>query len=251
MNRAAAGALSPTHAGFRPDRAETVTRVAGHALVADPSGALWWESARTLVVADLHLEKGSAHAARGIFLPPYDTAATLAVLGRVVARYRPARVILLGDSFHDGEGPDRMAPDDRQALARLQRGADWIWIAGNHDPDLSLAGLPGLHMERLDEAGLGFVHIPSARAADRPPAAGEIAGHLHPAARIAGRGRSVRCRAFIGDAMRLVMPAFGAFAGGLNVLDPAIRGLFGRTFDVLAVGDGAVYPVGRASCLPG
>lgn len=245
MNRAAAGALTAIDAGAPPARPQAVVTVAGQPLVADPSGALWWEAARTLVVSDLHLEKGSAHAARGIFLPPYDTAATLAALDRVIARYRPARLILLGDSFHDGGGPARMAPQDRQTLARLQHGADWIWIAGNHDPDLARAGLPGQHRERIEEAGLRFVHVPSAAGA-----AGEIAGHLHPAARIAGRGRSVRRRAFVGDGTRLVMPAFGAFTGGLNVLDHAIRGLFGRDIVILAVGDVAVYPVGRSSCLP-
>ncbi|WP_439572278.1 ligase-associated DNA damage response endonuclease PdeM [Phreatobacter sp.] len=245
MRQAAKGALTATGARPGPRRPETLATVAGHDLVADPSGALWWEAPRTLVVSDLHLEKGSAHAARGIFLPPYDTAATLSALRAVMARYRPARVILLGDSFHDGGGPDRMATDDRQGLLALQRGADWVWIAGNHDPDLSGAGFAGLHATQFVEAGLSFVHIPSQAAA-----AGEIAGHLHPVARIAGRGRSVRRRAFVGDGTRLVLPAFGAFTGGLNVLDPAIRSLFGRTFSVLAVGDEAVYPVGRASCLP-
>lgn len=245
MNRAAQATIDTHRDGPGPRRADAVVVLAGQTLLADPSGALWWEAARTLVVADLHLEKGSAHAARGIFLPPYDTAATLSALERTIGRYRPARLILLGDSFHDGGGPGRMAPADRQALGALQRGADWVWIAGNHDPDLAGAGLPGRHLERLSDAGLSFVHVPTAAAVS-----GEVAGHLHPAARIAGRGRSVRRRAFVSDRSRLILPAFGAFTGGLNVLDGAIRGLFGRDFRVMAVGDDAVYPVGQASCLP-
>src|SRR6187455_1428173 len=102
--------------------------VAGVALVADLSGALFWEAQRLLVVSDLHLEKGSAFAARGVLLPPYDTAATLARVAHLIERYAPRLVIALGDSFHDGGGPLRMAPPDRAALTTLQRGRDWLWI---------------------------------------------------------------------------------------------------------------------------
>src|SRR5437667_3013596 len=109
--------------------------VAGVTMVADLSGALFWEQQRLLVVSDLHLEKGSSFAARGVLLPPYDTAATLARLARVIARYAPRLVVALGDSFHDGGGPARVAESDRAALEALQRGRDWIWIAGNHDPE--------------------------------------------------------------------------------------------------------------------
>ena len=115
---------------------DTTIAVAGVALVADPAGALYWPDEGLLVVADLHLEKGSAFATRGVLLPPYDTATTLARLARLIERYAPRLVIALGDSFHDGSGPSRMSGRDRAALTALQRGRDWVWIAGNHDPDL-------------------------------------------------------------------------------------------------------------------
>jgi len=109
--------------------------VAGATLVADCAGALYWPDESLLVVADLHLEKGSAFAARGVLLPPYDTAATLARLAMLIERYAPRLVIALGDSFHDGGGPARMSDISRAGLKTLQRGRDWLWIAGNHDPD--------------------------------------------------------------------------------------------------------------------
>src|SRR5262245_63839503 len=108
--------------------------VAGVGLVADCAGALYWPEEGLLAVADLHLEKGSSFAARGVLLPPYDTAATLAALARLIVRYAPRTVIALGDSFHDGGAPARVAEPDRAALAALQRGRDWLWVAGNHDP---------------------------------------------------------------------------------------------------------------------
>ena len=145
------------------------------------------------MVADLHLEKGSAFAARGVLLPPYDTAATLARLARLIARYAPRLVIALGDSFHDGGGPARMAEPDRAALTALQRGRDWLWIAGNHDPDPA-AGIGGRFADMLALGPLTFRHEPSPHSFD-----GEIAGHLHPQARIARRGRAVSRRCFAAD----------------------------------------------------
>ena len=103
--------------------------------VADPDGALYWPEQSLLAVADLHLEKGSSFAARGQLLPPYDTAATLQRLARLIARYAPRCVVALGDSFHDGGGPARLSDADRENLRALQRGRDWLWLTGNHDPE--------------------------------------------------------------------------------------------------------------------
>ncbi|MGL4243373.1 MAG: metallophosphoesterase, partial [Beijerinckiaceae bacterium] len=109
--------------------------LAGAMLHLDHAGALWWAEEHTLVVADMHLEKGSAFAARGQLLPPYDSAATLARLNRLVARLRPRRLIALGDSFHDIRAGGRMDRTAAVALAGLAASLDMIWIAGNHDPE--------------------------------------------------------------------------------------------------------------------
>jgi metallophosphoesterase superfamily enzyme len=101
-------------------------------------------------------------------------------------------------------------------------GRDWFWIAGNHDPDAP-ADLPGETVRELAVASLVFRHEPS-----KGQAGGEVAGHLHPCARIVQRGRSVRRRCFAGDGSRMIMPAFGAYTGSLNVLDRAYAGLFNR-----------------------
>ncbi|MGC2641534.1 MAG: phosphoesterase, partial [Pseudolabrys sp.] len=105
------------------------------ALIADPEGALYWPEHGLLAVADLHLEKGSSFAARGQLLPPYDTASTLARLSYLIADYRPRCVVALGDSFHDGGGPARLGDSDRDGLRSMQRGREWIWLTGNHDPE--------------------------------------------------------------------------------------------------------------------
>ena len=216
-------------------------RLGGEALTLDLSGGLWLEAHRTLIVSDLHLEKGSSYAARtGQLLPPYDTRETLACLHEVIARHDPARVVALGDSFHDARGPERMEPGDRAMVAALQEGRDWIWIAGNHDAAIG-EGVGGRYSDVLTLGGLVLRHLPSAG-----PAPGEVAGHLHPCGKVAMRGRAVRRRCFVTDGERLIMPAFGAYAGGLNVRDKAFDGLFTDGFTAHLLGDGRVFAIGRA-----
>jgi DNA ligase-associated metallophosphoesterase len=218
--------------------------VAGAALVADPAGALYWPEQRLLAVADLHLEKGSAFARRGVLLPPYDTTATLARLAKLIEHYRPALVVALGDSFHDTGGPARMPDVSRAALTALQRGRDWLWLAGNHDPDPP-QGVGGEVAAELAIGSLTFRHQPSPQAAD-----GEIAGHLHPSARVAQRGRGIARRCFAANAKRMVMPAFGAYAGGLNIRDRAFVVLFGAlSFTAHLLGAGRLYAIPAARCM--
>jgi DNA ligase-associated metallophosphoesterase len=216
--------------------------VGGAALVTDCEGALYWPDQRLLAVADLHLEKGSGFASRGSLLPPYDTADTLCRLARVVARYAPRTVVALGDNFHDGGGGNRIAPSDRTALAGLQSGREWIWIAGNHDPR-PMAGVGGEHLEVLKLGMLTFRHAPSLDVAG-----GEISGHLHPVAVVVARGRGLRRRCFISNAARMVMPAFGAYAGGLNVRHRAFAAIFGRSFIAHVMGRDRVYALTAAQC---
>ena len=224
---------------------EAETHIAGTAAILDPAGALWLPECRALIVADLHLEKGSSFARRGMFLPPYDTGATLALLAALIARRDPRQVICLGDSFHDRGGYCRLAAEDRARLAALQSGRDWVWVTGNHDPDFPL-GTAGEIAAAVELAGLTFRHEPTASAA-----CGEVAGHLHPSAKIRGRGRAVRRRAFATDGLRMVLPAFGVLAGGLNVLDRAFAPLFAAgSLRAVLIGDGRLFPVAFSSLSP-
>jgi len=239
MTNSAAFASPP---GSAP--ADGALAVAGAVFVADPGGVIYWPEQSLLAVADLHLEKGSSFAARGVLLPPYDTAVTLAALAALIARYAPRAVVALGDSFHDGRGPARLADTDRATLRHLQRGRDWIWIAGNHDPEPAM-NVGGRFLETLEAGGVTFRHQPEENAH------AEIAGHLHPVARVSRRGRSVSRRCFAGDGVRLVMPAFGAYAGGLNVRDQAFARVFETlTFTAHMLGQQRVYPVAAKNCLP-
>ena len=215
--------------------------VADVAFVADLSGALFWEQQSLLVVSDLHLEKGSSFAARGVLLPPYDTVATLSRLAAVIARHDPRTVIALGDSFHDRSAHERLSAQDRDAITALQMRRDWIWIAGNHDPALP-SDLGGVVASEVAIGPIAFRHEPTG-------ASGEIAGHLHPKARVSTRGRSVERRCFASDGERAVMPAFGAYTGGLNIRDAAFAKIFGSPgFVAHVLGDGRLQTIAASRC---
>ena len=213
--------------------------VNGERILLDKSGAAWWERTRTLIFADLHFEKGSSYARSGQFLPPYDTRATLLRMAEVAGRRAPARIIALGDSFHDPFAAERLGHDEREMLRALGVATHFLWIAGNHDPHPP-AWLGGTVAEEWREGGLIFRHEP--RIAAEP---GEVAGHLHPAATVAKFGRGVRRRCFVADSLRLLIPSFGAYTGGLDVGDAAIASLFGARFHAFMLGQDRVYAIPR------
>ncbi len=210
-------ALSMTRPG---QPAHCLALLGGVTLCCDLAGGLFWPEESLLVVSDLHLEKGSSFASRGSMIPPYDTAVTLGALAACIARWNPRRIISLGDSFHDGNVSGRMPELFRSRLAAMMAGREWIWISGNHDPEPP-QGLGGDCADEVVIGPLTFRHAPAHRFA-----IGEVAGHLHPEARIVRRGKAVRRKCFATDGDRLVMPAFGAYTGGLSIRDRAFHGLF-------------------------
>ena len=181
--------------------------------VPDQSGAIFWPFEETLIVSDLHFEKGSSFARHGILLPPYDTRETLLRLEHVIEIFRPRKVIVLGDSLHDVNGIETMSNEDLTHIHRLQSGCEWIWLTGNHDPTVPVQ-LGGTVVKEIECQGLSFRHTPKWSQSDY-----EIAGHLHPVAKISRRGRQIRRRCFISNKRSLVVPAFGSYAGGMNILD--------------------------------
>ncbi len=238
--------MSPVQAlGLRAleDGAMALT-LAGEAARLLPSGALFLSGHSTLVVADLHLEKGSAFAVRGQLLPPLDTRETLRRLVADAAAQAPRCILFLGDAFHDRQASQRMSGEDRAALEALGRGSELVWITGNHDPEPD-RDLPGEAADEIRLGGLVLRHEPEPGAAP-----GEIAGHLHPCARIVTPRGAVRRRCLVTDGERAVLPAYGAFTGGLNVLDAAFAGLFRGAPVVAALGDSRVHAAGVRSLRP-
>ena len=196
----------------------------GHDLEALPQGALFWPGRRALLIADLHLEKGSWFARLGQMLPPYDSIATLSDLTALAAATDAAEIWCLGDSFHDRFGCERLPARARDLLTALTARTRWTWITGNHDAGL-LDHCGGAIAEEAEVEGLLLRHeaVPGE---SRP----ELSGHFHPKLRITRRGRLVSRRCFVATERKLILPAFGALTGGLDAHHPEI---------VRAVGPGA------------
>ncbi len=206
--------------------------LAGERVMLDPAGVLYWPAAKLLAVADLHLEKGSACARRGALVPPWDSRMTLDRLVKRVGFWRPEIVVALGDSFHDRDGPARLPAIEADRLRRIAAAARLFWVLGNHDP-VPPEGLPGEHGDSFQLGPLSFRHESRGDRMRAGSGGAEICGHHHPKARVATRGGSISRPCFVADAGRMIMPAFGAYTGGLDVLHPAIAELFpggGRAF---------------------
>lgn len=220
------------------DGVDQAITVCGKPFRAHLSGALYWPASHTLIIADLHFEKGSSYAAHGQFLPPYDTRETLTRLAAVIDHYDPDTIIALGDSLHDYQAIERISDADLAILRLLQEDREWLWITGNHDPIID-PRLGGTICEAITIDGIVLRHAPQPAAVTH-----EIAAHMHPAARLVLHGTSLRRPCFVGNGRRLVIPAFGAFTGGLNVLDTAFAPLFGTDgLSVWMLGQEGVYPV--------
>jgi DNA ligase-associated metallophosphoesterase len=210
--------------------------LAGQPLFALPSGALWAADERTLVVGDLHFGKSERLARRGgALLPPYETRATLTRLSDDIDACAPARVVALGDSFDDAEAWAGLDEADRMTLARLMAGRAWVWVAGNHDPGPVEAGGTWLAECRLGDLRCRHVATP-----DRP----EISAHYHPKLRLRGVARPC----FLIDADRVILPAYGAYTGGMDSLSPPLAGLMGRGAIAVLTGTRALpCPLPRAA----
>ncbi len=191
---------------------------AGQDLTALGSGALWWPEQGLLCVSDLHLGKSERIARRGgPTLPPYDSRETLTRLASDLARTGATKVICLGDSFDDLDASGALAAEDRQQITAMQAGRRWIWIEGNHDPGPVEMG--GTHLSEWACHDLIFRHIAQQNSA------GEISGHYHPKVNLNARGRSITRPAFLLDQSRLILPAYGAYTGGLHSSAEALSGI--------------------------
>lgn len=214
-------------------------------LIPDLSGALFVPDFKTLLIADLHLEKASNMAKRGVHLPPYDTRASLAQLEAVIAHTRPDQLIFLGDSFHDDGARERIAEADLARLRNLSKIAATIWITGNHDPHPP-TDIGGRIANEIVLGGVTLRHEPKSLGQDEF----EIAGHLHPGGTVSQRGRRLHCKCFIGGGSRLIMPAFGSFTGALSISAAPFKSLFAENdFHVWMLGQRSIYrlPARRVS----
>ena len=206
---------------------------AGEELVLTNGNALYWPRERALLVADLHLEKGSWFAKQGQMLPPYDSRETLERVADAIKATDARRVITLGDNFHDDAGTSRLDPYAAGMLESLTRALDWVWVTGNHDAQMPRAFGATL-VEELELNGIVLRHE-----AKRGEAKPELSGHYHPKMRVTVRHRRIaRPCAVISrgeSADRMILPAFGAYTGGMDAGAPEILAALSPAREIDAV----------------
>lgn len=219
-------------------------RFAGHTFEPLPSGGLYWHARETLLVADLHFEKMASFARKGQMLPPYDTGLTLARLEGDLRRTRARQLVSLGDSFHRPDASSLLTNSDRMRLDAITKMVDCTWLSGNHDPVPHAIG--GTCLPALELDGLTLAHEP------QKGAKGLISGHLHPAARLLINGRTTRKPCFVHDDRLMILPAYGASTGAINILSPAFSGLLNwPSVEVTMLGRDRAYPVSPRRLIAG
>ncbi len=209
---------------------------AGETVSLCPEGALFWPAQSMLAVSDLHLEKGSSYAARGSFLPPYDTAETLKRLERLCAAYAPQKLLFLGDVFHDRDSCARLSSENREAISRLRREYETLWIEGNHDPDTAPEGVT-THKE-IRIGAITFRHMAFENSAP------EISGHYHPCVNLRHKGQTIRRPCFVVTGSKIILPAFGAYTGGMDIKTPEFQSAINhKKIDIFVSGQGNVMRI--------
>lgn len=180
-----------------------------------PERAAFWPRERTLLVADAHIGKDAAFRDAGLAVPRGPTTDDLARLALLIERYDVARLAFLGDLVHDRRARDAAGPAFLQWRMHFT-GLDVLLVRGNHD---RRAGdpVPEWKVRCVNEphaiGALALCHSPQAI-----KGAYAIAGHVHPAARLNGRGRdALRLPCFFFTASYAIMPAFGSFTGMMDV----------------------------------
>ncbi|MEP0191799.1 MAG: ligase-associated DNA damage response endonuclease PdeM [Erythrobacter sp.] len=207
---------------------------AGEELVLLKNNALYWPRERALLVADLHLEKGSWYAQMGQMLPPYDSRETLERLADAVKATGARRVITLGDNFHDDAGTYRLDDYACGMLESLIRTLDWVWISGNHDEHMH-RGFGANVMDEIEINGIVLRHE-----AKRGETRAEVSGHYHPKMRLRVRNRHIARPCGVvsrqtGRGDRMIAPAFGAYTGGMDAAAPEILHALGPAGEIDAV----------------
>lgn len=209
--------------------------------------SLFWPERSTLIVADLHLEKGSWYAGTGQFLPPYDTTSTLKKLDRAVTETGARKIIALGDNFHDSDGPKRLHKDDKTDLDRIRQKCEVIWVLGNHDPDLCLSTDYGdKYVDKYKDIFCDFCHIAGT---SMDPKRIEISGHYHPKASLRSHGRKISGPCFIYSGHRLIMPSFGTYTGGLDIQAAEIQSHFNDEYEITICWKGKTYNFSKQTYL--
>ncbi len=176
--------------------------------------AVWWPDRRALLLADVHLGKDQVFRRHGIAVPASVLERELDRLGALITATSATALIILGDWVHAPPEPGEQWPE---RIANWRRGWPELsleLIIGNHDRQLDA------WLARWDMQAHADAHRIDGLLLSHEQAAGDVgpglSGHLHPRLQLIRRHQRLRVPAFVRHGDHLVLPAFGAFTGGVD-----------------------------------
>jgi uncharacterized protein len=201
--------------------------------------ALYLPAHRAVVIADLHFGKVNHFRRAGLPVPPRANNRNAERLIDLLVQLNPSRAIFLGDLFHSAYN------DDWEVVGQIVRhfpACSFDLVLGNHDilsdQQYRRLGIRVLDHEVIDRLWLTHEPLPAERI---PEDHINVAGHLHPAASLIGKGRqSLKLPCFWLSARQCILPAFGSFTG----LAPIYPGQHDAVFTIV---DGRIMELRPAS----
>ena len=189
-------------------------RVAGEDVVLDSDRAIYWPREKTLIVADVHLGKGSAFRRSGIAVPAGSTQQDLQRLSALIEQHSAQRLLVLGDLFHARLDADEPWHPQFDAFRHQQAALRIDVVQGNHD---DLVGIP--ERWRLNWLAAPQLEAPFAlmHEAKTSPLGHALGGHVHPVVKLQTRRERLRLPVFWLRETLTVLPSFGLFTGGWEV----------------------------------
>lgn len=185
--------------------------IAGEQFTFFKDKAVFWHSAKTLIVSDIHFGKGQSFRSFGIPVPSGGTEENLARLDALIEQCGPMRILILGDFLHSKQGRSETLFSTLKKWRQKHSEITVTLVSGNHD--VSAGSLPHdigieLVVDFLEEGPFVFSHE------DMKHSKFVFSGHIHPCLRLSDRaGGAVRLPCFHRADNSLTLPAFGEFTG--------------------------------------
>ena len=215
--------------------------IKGQKFVFDRSGSIFLEKLNTLIFSDLHLGKSLSFADHGNFIPPFDLDETIFNLKNIMEKYKPKRLISLGDSFHENESIQKMKRKYVNTINNLLHKIDITWIEGNHDSNLLFKDkIQGNFKSSYKLKNFKFVHSKSE--IDEVNTF-EFSGHYHPKITLKFNGLNYSYKCFILTDSFCILPSFGTYTGGLDVKSDPLKKILPTNKQIIILGNNKIKEI--------
>lgn len=186
----------------------TVTiKINAQTFILHPSGALFWEDRKALLISDVHLGKVSHFRKHGVAIPNSAVSKNFTRLTEAVVHFNPESVVFLGDLFHSSKNSEwNLFVEWSDCCA-----AEIILVAGNHDiiAKENYDRIAVKVFKELEMDGFLLTHHPTER-----EGLFNFSGHLHPGVSLRGfGGHHIKLPCFFQKENQMILPAFGEFTG--------------------------------------